>query len=451
MLVPEEQHRFAIEVVRRLRGAGFTAYLAGGCVRDQILGRTPKDYDVATDAIPPQIRQLFGRRRTLAIGAAFGVIAVRGPRAAGQVEVATFRRDLSYSDGRHPDAVAFSSAEEDAARRDFTINGLFFDPVQQRVIDFVGGQEDLARGRVRAIGDPRQRFSEDKLRMLRAVRFAATFGFQLDQQARNAIAEMAPQIAVVSPERIAMEMRRLLVDAHAARAVRLMWETGLAAVLLPEIVPHDSQQRERFDQTLEMLTRLSRGESFPAHAGETIGPTPGAATQAQSGHAVHDERASLPSFPLALAALLSAWVDAEQAAVICRRWRLSNAETERTAWLVAHRDSLQQVREMRWSALQPILIADGASELLRLIEAGSPTEAEAAAYCRSLLRQPRERLDPPPLLTGDDLRAMGVPPGPRYKVWLQRLRDAQLDQEIHTRAEAMAQAERWLLAEHECL
>jgi tRNA nucleotidyltransferase/poly(A) polymerase len=166
---PEDQRQFAVEVVRRLRAAGFAAYWAGGCVRDRLLGRVPKDYDVATDATPPQIRQVFGHRRTLAIGAAFGVITVVGPKAAGMVEVTTFRRDAAYSDGRHPDGVTFSSAEEDAQRRDFTINGLFFDPLAEEVIDFVGGQEDLRRGVIRAIGQAAERFAEDKLRMLRAV------------------------------------------------------------------------------------------------------------------------------------------------------------------------------------------------------------------------------------------------------------------------------------------
>jgi poly(A) polymerase len=435
MLVPEEQRRFAVEVVHRLRSAGFTAYLAGGCVRDQLLGRTPKDYDVATDATPSEIRRLFGRRRTLAIGAAFGVISVRGPQATGTVEVATFRRDVGYSDGRHPDEVTFSSAAEDASRRDFTINGLFFDPLTQQVIDFVGGQKDLAEQRVRAIGDPRQRFGEDKLRMLRAVRFAATLGFQLDAQARRAIADMAGEIVVVSPERIAMEMRHMLIGANAAAAVRLMLETGLADIVLPEIVPHTHEQRERFDRVLEILTRAM---DAPLRAGSAA-PDTGVAA---------GEIASSPSFPLALAALLHASVDPHQAAVICRRWRLSNAETERTVWLVAHHGDLQHVRAMRWSALQPILICEGAADLLRLIEAASPDGAEVAAYCRGVLAQPRDALDPPPFVTGDDLLALGFPPGPRYKVLLQRLRDAQLDQEIHNRDEALAQVAKWLLAEH---
>ena len=409
MLTPEQQRRFAVEVVRRLRGAGFEAYWAGGCVRDQLLGRTPKDYDVATNATPDQVRALFGRRRTLAIGAAFGVIAVIGRKAAGTVEVTTFRRDAPYSDGRHPDSIAFSSPREDASRRDFTINGLFYDPVQQRVIDFVGGQNDLAAKRVRAIGRARERFAEDKLRMLRAVRFAATFAFALDDEVRGAIAEMASQIHVVSPERIAMEMRRMLADPARAAGVQLMLETGLVRELLPEIVAADQAQQRKLDDTLELLSRL----------GDECG------------------------FPLALAVLLRPWVDAQGAAAVCQRWRLSNKETERVAWLVEHHSALETARAMRWSMLQPLLVAEGIGDLLRLTEAASPAGAEAAAHCRSLLAQPRQVLDPPPLLTGDDLLAQGIPSGPEYKTLLQRTRTAQLDQEVRTKAEALAMMEKW--------
>src|SRR3954453_14301403 len=169
------QRAFALEIAQKLRAAGFEALWAGGCVRDELLGLTPKDYDVATSAKPDQIRDLFGRRRTLPIGASFGVITVLGPREAGQIEVATFRTDAAYSDGRHPDSVTFTTAEHDAERRDFTITGLFYDPVAEQVVDYVGGQEDLQAHILRAIGDPRLRLSEDNLRMLRAVRFAASF------------------------------------------------------------------------------------------------------------------------------------------------------------------------------------------------------------------------------------------------------------------------------------
>ena len=323
MLTPDEQRRFAVEVVRRLREAGFEAYWAGGCVRDQLLGRTPKDYDVATNAVPDQVRKLFGRRRTLAIGAAFGVIAVIGPKPAGTVEVTTFRRDAPYSDGRHPDSVTFSSAEEDASRRDFTINGLFYDPIERRVIDFVGGQADLADKHLRAIGRARERFAEDKLRMLRAVRFAAAFAFALDDEIRAAIAEMAAEIHVVSPERIAMEMRRMLADPSRAAGVRLMLETGLAAEVLPEIVPCDDGQRRRLDDTLDVLSRLGR----------------------QCG------------FPLALAALLCPCVDAADAAAVCRA--LAAVEQGDGTGRLAGRESRRSQRRPVDALVGPPAAADG--------------------------------------------------------------------------------------------
>lgn len=409
MVTPEDQRRFAVEVVRRLRGAGFQAYWAGGCVRDQLLGRTPKDYDVATNAVPERVRELFGRRRTLAIGAAFGVIAVIGPRGAGTVEVTTFRRDAPYSDGRHPDSVSFSSAEEDASRRDFTINGLFYDPSDGRVIDFVGGQEDLARRRLRAIGDPRHRFGEDKLRMLRAVRFAATFSLSIDEETHAAVAAMADEIRVVSPERIAMEMRRMLADPGRAAGVKLLWETRLAEAILPEIVPHDEVAERRLEETLARLAKLPEGAEFP----------------------------------LALAALLHPFVDEAGAAAVCDRWRLSNKESERIVWLVKHHAALLPAAAMPWSMLQPLLVAEGIEDLLALTEAGSAAGAAAASHCRSLLAQPRAAIDPPPLLTGDDLLAEGIPQGPQYRTLLDRVRAAQLDGALHDKAEALAMVEKW--------
>src|SRR5688572_18170248 len=232
---PSHQRAFALEIVQKLRAAGFEALWAGGCVRDQLLGLVPKDYDVATTAKPEQIRDVFGRRRTIPIGAAFGVVTVLGPRAAGQIEVATFRSDSTYSDGRHPDSVTFTDAQHDAQRRDFTINGLFFDPVANEVVDYVGGQDDLKRRKIRAIGDPRLRLREDKLRMLRAVRFAATFGFEIEPETFRAIKDMAADISSVSAERIGMEIRRMLVDPNRADALRLLRETNLLEHVLPEV------------------------------------------------------------------------------------------------------------------------------------------------------------------------------------------------------------------------
>jgi len=407
MPVPDEQRRFAEEVVRRLHAAGFEAYWAGGCVRDQLLGRVPKDYDVATAATPAEIRQVFGRRRTLAIGAAFGVISVIGPKAAGTVEVTTFRRDAAYSDGRHPDHVTFSTARDDAARRDFTINGLFYDPTAGRVIDFVGGQADLAEKRIRAIGSARDRFAEDKLRMLRAVRFAATLEFAIDPDSQAAIRAMAAEIHVVSPERIAAEMRRMLADPGRAAGVRLLLESGLAAEILPEIVPGDKLGQPPAEKMIEELSRL-RGDA---------------------------------SFPLALAVALARCVDAAGADAVGRRWRLSNKERQRVAWLVGHQAALCDAPAMAWSKLQPILIAEEIDDLLALIEARGA--AEAAAHCRGLLAQPREVLDPPPLLDGNDLLAHGIPSGPRFTTLLQRVRAAQLDGEIRNQKEALAMVEKW--------
>src|SRR5438874_117504 len=216
------EREFATDVVRRLRAAGFQALWAGGCVRDRLLGREPHDYDVATDARPEQVQQVF--RRTAAFGASFGVVQVNGPFP---VEVATFRSDVSYSDGRHPDAVVFSSPEEDARRRDFTINGMFFDPIADQLIDYVGGERDLHDRVLRAIGDPAARFAEDKLRLLRAVRFATRFGLTLDPATADAVRAMADQIGVVSAGRIADELRKLLTNSRRADGMRLLDEVGL--------------------------------------------------------------------------------------------------------------------------------------------------------------------------------------------------------------------------------
>ncbi|HEY4761188.1 MAG TPA: CCA tRNA nucleotidyltransferase [Thermoguttaceae bacterium] len=400
LLTPEAQRRFALDVVRKLREAGFSAYWAGGCVRDQLLGRTPKDYDVATNATPEQIREIFGRRRTLAIGASFGVITVKGPRAAGMIEVATFRKDSAYSDGRHPDNVIFCTAREDALRRDFTINGLFFDPFENRVIDFVGGQEDLALRRIRAIGRPRERFAEDKLRMLRAVRFSAAFDFALEDEIRDAIRDMAAEISVVSPERIAAEMNRMLVDPSRVAAIRLLLDTDLAASILLEIVPQNEEQTKQLEQALQVMGRLKG-----------------------------------PGFALALAALLHTMSGATDVEVVCRRWRLSNAITDRAVWLVEKHAAIADPQAMKWSALQPILITDGIEDLLKLMEA---TSAEgAAAYCREKLRLPPDELNPPPLVTGEDLLQLGIPQGPQYRSILQKIREMQLDGELLTREAAL--------------
>src|SRR5262245_60658618 len=307
---------FAVEVVETLTKAGFTALWAGGCVRDLLLGKAPDDYDVATNARPEQVQDVFGPKRTRAIGASFGVVLVHGPRrkGAGDVEVATFRTEGPYLDGRRPEHVAYATAEEDARRRDFTINGMFFDPLADQVLDYVGGREDIERKVVRAIGDAHARFREDKLRMLRAVRIAARFEFTLDPQTAQAIQAMAPELLVVSQERIAMELKKMLVHHRRARALALAHELRLLTIIFPELVPviasaGQPDAADRWQVTLRTLEMLEG-----------------------------------PRFELALAAALREVAfdraPAEAAAAvetICRRLRLSNDETDDVAWLVSQR------------------------------------------------------------------------------------------------------------------
>ena len=246
---------FATSIVRTLRQQGFQAYLAGGCVRDLLLERQPKDYDVATEATPKQVMAVFPE--TYAVGAQFGVVLVPAPEVEREadsggskshaVEVATFRSDIGYSDGRHPDQVRFSkNPREDVERRDFTINGMLLDPVSGKVLDYVGGRDDLKAGVIRTIGDPLRRFGEDKLRMLRAVRFAARFEYRIDPATFSAIQDFAEQIRVVSRERVRDELTRMLTEGHARRAFLLLNESGLLRQVLPEIcVPPPASRRRR--------------------------------------------------------------------------------------------------------------------------------------------------------------------------------------------------------------
>jgi tRNA nucleotidyltransferase/poly(A) polymerase len=408
---------FAIDVVRQLRDAGFEALWAGGCVRDQLLGLTPKDYDIATSARPEQIRKLFGHRRTLAIGAAFGVVTVLGPKLAGQIEVATFRCDGAYLDGRHPEQVTFSTAELDAQRRDFTINGLFYDPLKDEVIDYVGGRDDLQRQVIRAIRNPHERFDEDKLRMLRAVRFAATFDFGIEPETMAAIQQLAGEIVIVSAERIAAEMRRMLVHPRRALAVELLQQSSLLSVILPEAAALDAQSPQ----------------NDPAEA----------AFRWKSMLAVLNHLAQ-PSFAMALAAVLRPLcyepeANPALAETICRRWKLANEEIEVVNHLLRHEAIIRAAPAIPWPRLQRILIAPHIAGLLTYASAVCRVldgNDSAVEYCRQKLALPLVELNPPPLLTGDDLKQLGLSPGPKFKVLLDALRDAQLDKIVQSRDQA---------------
>lgn len=410
---PAAAREFAFEVVARLRRAGHEAVWAGGCVRDELLGRTPVDYDIATSARPDAVRAIFGRRRTLAVGAAFGVITVLGPRPAGQVEVATFRADAPYTDGRHPAGVTFCSAREDALRRDFTINGLFFDPIENEVIDYVGGQKDLAEGILRAIGVPSMRFGEDHLRMLRAVRFSAGFGFPLERATRRAIESMAHLVESVSPERIAAELRAMFARRGRSEAISLLVDTGLVEPVFHEF---SDKQSVFWSTAAAILDAL-------------------------------DE----PDLPLALAILCR-----EDAAMIGRlghRLRLANHERKLAAWLVSAVTAIGAITaaggpaSQPWSEIQPWL-ADvhrfRLADLLRGLAANGAIAAETAAWVSQQVERPAAELDPPPLLGGDVLLALGVTAGPAVGQTLRKLRNLQLDGRLVSQSEAVDQVKAWL-------
>jgi poly(A) polymerase len=416
--------QFAADVVDRLSNAGFAALWAGGCVRDELLGQTPKDYDVATDARPEQVRELFGRKRTLAVGESFGVIVVLGPKGAGQIEVATFRSDGEYLDGRRPESVQFCSAEEDARRRDFTINGMFYDPLKQQVLDYVGGRSDLEAGIVRAIGDPRARMKEDKLRMLRAVRFTATFDFELDHATADAVRSMADQIDAVSAERISHELRRMLAHTNRARALQLCHDVNLLTQVLPELDDVSSDP----DAWKALLSLLAR--SGGSGTGGDI------------------------AFPLAFAALLSPVVvcrnlDVTAAAQLTeevgKRLKLSNREIQHAAWLLRHRESLRDADQLSAAQLKRVLAQGHARDLLFLIRASDEAHHRTpkdANFCEAFLRNTSTiELDPPALISGSELIRAGLIPGPRFKEILETVRDAQLNGEVTTTEHALKLAQ----------
>ena len=413
------QREFAVEVVRLLRDSGFTALWAGGCVRDHLLGKTPKDYDIATDATPKQVRKVFAKRHTADVGASFGVIMVVGPHGAGEVEVATFRSDGSYSDGRRPDSVTFSSPEEDAQRRDFTINGMFFDPLEHKVLDFVGGERDLSQGYVRAIGDPHARMRGDKLRMLRAIRFTASLEFGLARATKAAVTEMASEIHVVSAERIAAELRRMLTDQHRHIAVALADEVGLLREILPEVVMHDSDGAQ-------LKAESQKPKAVIATTSE-VGPQLSALRLLQH-----------PSFELAFAMLLRGVSNVES---ICRRLKLSNDELERTAWLVRQQDALREPDKLRLAQLKRLLAHPFRDDLLALTRAtllAEQADLHPVLFCERFLEvTPSEVLNPTPLVTGNDLIALGLKPGPLFKQLLEQARDAQLEGELTSHDQAL--------------
>ena len=410
-------------------------------MRDLLLQREPADYDVATSATPDQVMAVFPR--TYAVGAQFGVVLLPIARehAAGEagsyhIEIATFRSDGQYSDGRHPDDVRFSNdARLDVQRRDFTINGLLLDPVTQEVLDFVGGRPDLAQGVVRAIGDPHRRFSEDKLRLLRAVRFSARFEYAIEPGTLAALRELAPKIHQVSQERIRDEILKMLTEGRARRAFELLDETGLLEHVLPEVKkmqgvaqpPEFHPEGDVWVHTLMLLEGLSAGSSKTLALGALL----------------HDV-GKPPTFRVAPDRIRfdeHAEVGTRMAAEICRRFRLSNDETEQVCALVANHMRFGDVRRMKDSTLKRFFRLphfDEHLELHRLDCMGSHRGLELYDFAKEKLKtMPAEQIRPQPLITGHDLIAAGYTPGPEFKQMLTAAEDAQLEGSIRTKDEAL--------------
>jgi poly(A) polymerase len=454
------QFAAACRILATLRSAGYQAYLAGGCVRDLLLGREPGDYDIATSARPEVVLDMFPR--TFAVGAHFGVVLVADEAEPGQpeaashkpTEVATFRSDGAYSDGRRPDEVRYTlSAEEDVERRDFTINGLLLDPLrggvpleklladpeqlQANVIDHVGGLADLRAGIVRAIGRPERRFEEDHLRLLRAVRFAARFGFTIEPATLAAMRHLAHRIHAVSRERVRDELTRMLTEGHARRAFELLDETGLLVQVLPEVArmkgveqpPQFHPEGDVWTHTLLLLAQLEPGCPLTLAWGALLHDVGKPATFRRAERIRFDGHVEIG---MAIAA------------EICRRFRFSNDETGQIVALVEHHMRFMDAPRMKASTLKRFFRLDRFDEHLALHKMdclAASGNLDNWEFVRERLEaMPEESVRPAPLITGRDLIAAGYAPGPRFKEVLRAVEDAQLDGAVSTSEQALALA-----------
>jgi poly(A) polymerase len=424
----------ANSVCNALQSHGHQAFLVGGCVRDILLRRDPADYDVATNATPPKVLQLFPH--ALDVGAQFGVVLVR--HDSFKVEVATFRSDVGYSDGRHPDQVVYSKTpEEDVQRRDFTINGLLMRHDTGAVLDFIGGRSDLAAGIIRAIGEPSRRFAEDKLRMLRAVRFAARFNYTIEPATFAAIRKHAKEIHIVSVERIREELTKFLSEGAARRAFELLDELGLLAELLPEIAamkgvaqpPQFHPEGDVWIHTLLMLEGLPAGVSPTLAWGVLL-------------HDIVKPPTFRPASETGDRIRFDGHVDVgvRMADDLCRRLRFSNDDTDQIKALVANHMKFKDVSQMRQATLKRFVRLpqfDEHLELHRLDCQSSHGKLDAYDTVRAFLAQtPPVEVRPPRLLSGDDLKDLGYTPGPEFQKILATLEDAQLEEAVLTRDQA---------------
>jgi len=416
-------------------------------VRDILLSREPADYDVTTDALPSQVEEIFPG--SLTVGAKFGVVIVPEEAPASsdagrlQVEVATFRSDVGYSDGRHPDRVDYTkSPQDDVKRRDFTINALLLDPETNEILDFVGGREDLEAGIIRAIGDPATRFGEDKLRMVRAVRFAARFGYAIEPATLKAIQKLAPEIDQISMERLRDELTKILTEGAARRGFELLDQTGLLIYLLPEIAkmkgveqpPQFHPEGDVWIHTLMMIGGLPAGSSPTLAWGvllHDVGKPPTFTPPAGPNGRIRFDR--------------HVEVGVKMAEQICRRFRFSNEDTEQILALVTNHMKFKDVPRMKPATLKRFVRVDKFGEHLELHRLDSlASHGKLDNYelvSRFIAETSPEQVRPVRLLTGDDLIALGLKPGPRFKAILYNVEEAQLDGTIHTHEEAVRLAQ----------
>jgi poly(A) polymerase len=444
------RYQAALAVARRLRAAGHQAYFAGGCVRDLLLGVAPKDYDVATSARPDEVIGLFAK--TFAVGAHFGVVLVCEMVDGVEIatEVATFRNDGAYSDGRRPDEVRFSTdPREDVLRRDFTINGMLLDPEKYEVtgdagaatLDFVGGRGDLAAGIVRAIGDPNLRFGEDKLRMLRAVRFASRLRFAIDPVTAAAIRLRASEIELVSAERVRDELTRILTEGSAARGFELLHETGLLAQVLPEVErlrgvaqpPQFHPEGDVWVHTMLLLEKLPSGSSATLAWGALLHDIGKPATYQPPNPAMPGDRIRFNGH---------VEVGVRIAQAILARLRFSNEDTDQIVVLVKNHMRFGDIRQMKASTLKRFLRLpkfEEHLELHRLDASSAHGDLRLYEFAREQYEaEPAEEHRPAPLLTGRELIAAGYKPSPQFKEMLTLAEDAQLEGEVTTAEEALA-------------
>jgi len=428
----------AVVILQTPRQRGHQAYFDGGCVRDLLLGLEPGDYDIATSATPDDVMRIFPE--SYDVGAQFGVVlvptAAADDSAAQLVEVATFRSDIGYSDGRHPDQVRFSKdAREDVQRRDFTINGMLLDPFTNDVLDFVGGRKDLEAKIIRAIGDPGLRFAEDKLRMLRGVRFAARFDYEIEPATFKAIQRLAPQIHQVSRERVRDELTRMLTEGQARSAFLLLDQTGLLHEVLPEIEamkaveqpPQFHPEGDVFVHTLLLLDKLPKG----------CPPT------LAWGALLHDvgKPATFRVAPDRIRFDGHVEVGVKMAGEICRRLRFSNDDTEQILALVEHHMRFAHALRMSESTFKKFVRMprfDEHLDLHRIDCQSSHGDLTTYRFIREKISAlPPEAMRPAPLITGDDLIAAGYMPGPRFKEILSAVEDGQLEGRLQNRGQAM--------------